>query len=214
MQLELGKSYLGADSEQVQIVRYSESNGFFYDHKARPYFPDGISVSSLVRLKEIGVNDILPKGTIISEGGVKMRLLEDSSPHGCPLVEILDPGPTSYYAGVNTYRTINQTVLKTHVSTKAEGIDAVLEERGKRYGEFKGHAKITQELKGVMANCDNWSKLSHSQKEALEMIAHKIGRILNGDPNYADNWVDIGGYSQLIVKELENAVDTTTTSSK
>lgn len=93
-------------------------------------------------------------------------------------------------------------------------VDAVLDERGKRYGEFSGHAKITQELKGVMVKCDNWSKLSHSQKESLEMIAHKIGRILNGDPNYADSWVDIAGYSQLIVKELENAVDTSAASGK
>ena len=33
--------------------------------------------------------------------------------------------------------------------------------------------------------------------EALEMIAHKIARILSGDADYADNWVDIAGYAQL-----------------
>ena len=32
----------------------------------------------------------------------------------------------------------------------AEGINAILEERGKRYGSFTGHAEITQQLKGVM----------------------------------------------------------------
>jgi len=39
-------------------------------------------------------------------------------------------------------------------------------------------------------------------REALEMILHKIARILNGNPNYADSWQDIAGYAQLIVKRL------------
>lgn len=35
------------------------------------------------------------------------------------------------------------------------------------------------------------------------MIQHKIGRVLNGDPNYDDNWIDICGYSKLIADELK-----------
>lgn len=34
------------------------------------------------------------------------------------------------------------------------------------------------------------------------MIVHKIGRILNGDPNYADSWHDIAGYATLIDQQL------------
>lgn len=82
-------------------------------------------------------------------------------------------------------------------------IEKTLEERGKRYGNFKDHANITQEIKCVMRHQGNWHKLNDSQTEALEMIAHKIGRILNGDPNYDDNWRDIAGYAQLICKQLE-----------
>lgn len=37
----------------------------------------------------------------------------------------------------------------------------------------------------------------------FEMIAHKIARILNGDPNYADNWHDIAGYATLIDLQLQ-----------
>jgi hypothetical protein len=37
------------------------------------------------------------------------------------------------------------------------------------------------------------------------MIAHKIGRILNGDPNYADSWIDIAGYAQLVADRLTRA---------
>lgn len=81
-------------------------------------------------------------------------------------------------------------------------VNAVLQERGNRYGPFDGHAMITQTLKEVMNGSvdgvnTNWESLDASKKEALEMIAHKIGRILNGDPNYLDNWVDIAGYAQL-----------------
>jgi hypothetical protein len=42
-----------------------------------------------------------------------------------------------------------------------------------------------------------------SQWEALEMIAHKIGRIVNGDPDYADSWIDIAGYAKLVADELQ-----------
>jgi hypothetical protein len=62
-----------------------------------------------------------------------------------------------------------------------------LEERGTRYGDFETHAEITQRLKYVMQETDNWEELSNSQREALEMICHKIGRILNGDPDYSDS---------------------------
>ena len=82
-------------------------------------------------------------------------------------------------------------------------IEAVLEERGARYGEFRGHAKVCQDLKAVMRDAPSWEKCNNSQKQSLEVIADKIARMLNGDPDYEDNWVDIIGYSQLILNELE-----------
>ena len=91
-------------------------------------------------------------------------------------------------------------------------IQETLAARGSKYGPFSGHAEITQCLKQVMSNAvegvnTNWSRLNASQKEALEMIAHKIGRILNGDHNYDDSWMDIAGYAQLIVNELNDGAD-------
>lgn len=89
---------------------------------------------------------------------------------------------------------------------KESDIIAVLTERGKRYGKFSGHSFYTQKLKNVMKekylDHNGWLQLDLSQREALEMIAHKIGRILNGDPNYDDNWIDIAGYAQLVVDEI------------
>jgi len=84
-------------------------------------------------------------------------------------------------------------------------VDDVLQERGLRYGKFVDHAEITQELKRLIkVHCNSRRKtLTDSQQEALDMICHKIGRIVNGDPNYADSWVDIAGYAKLVADELE-----------
>ncbi len=85
-------------------------------------------------------------------------------------------------------------------------IPALIAERGSRYGKFKDGADIMQSLKDVMREVDGWNDLTPSQKEALEMIQHKVGRILNGDPNYDDSWKDIAGYATLIVNELNGEV--------
>ena len=84
--------------------------------------------------------------------------------------------------------------------------EALITERGSRYGKFKDGAKIMRAIKCVMHNTDGWSRLTDSQREALDMIQHKIGRILNGDPAYDDNWKDIAGYSKLIADELNGEI--------
>ena len=85
-------------------------------------------------------------------------------------------------------------------------IDATLDERGVRYGQFKDHATISQLLKATMQSTPGWVSLAPDQAEALEMVAHKVARILNGDPNYVDSWVDIAGYSKLVADRLEGRV--------
>ena len=81
-------------------------------------------------------------------------------------------------------------------------IDATLAERGQRYGEFDAHADITQNIKAAMASGQNWLSLENDMKEALEMVAHKISRILAGDPRYDDSWVDIAGYATRVADRL------------
>lgn len=85
-------------------------------------------------------------------------------------------------------------------------VDATVNERGNNYGKFKDGADIMQELKQVMRSTPNWHKLTPSQREALEMIQHKIGRILNGNPSYTDSWHDIQGYAKLVEDELNGDV--------
>ena len=81
-------------------------------------------------------------------------------------------------------------------------INSMLAERGRRYGQFQHHAEISQTLKCVIQNTSGWNRLADDQKEALEMVMHKVARILNGDPNYFDSWRDVAGYSELIAKRL------------
>lgn len=81
-------------------------------------------------------------------------------------------------------------------------IEKTLEERGSRYGVFLTHAYITQVMKQIMRKSPSWSGMSVDQQESLEMIAHKMGRIVNGDPNYVDSWTDIVGYARLVEQRL------------
>lgn len=83
-------------------------------------------------------------------------------------------------------------------------VDLTLVERGNRYGDFTHHAELTQDIKACMQGMPNWPKLSPAHREALEMIAHKMGRILNGDPNYKDSWHDICGYAKLAEERCED----------
>ena len=84
-------------------------------------------------------------------------------------------------------------------------VDATLNERGSRYGKFAGHAQVSQRLKTVMGDAlaQRGKDLADDQYEALDMIAHKIARIINGDPDYADSWIDIAGYAKLVADRLQ-----------
>lgn len=85
------------------------------------------------------------------------------------------------------------------------GIDATLAERATRYGAFIDHAIVTQKLKRVLHEhaAHHGKSFALDQAEALDMICHKLGRIVNGDPDYADSWVDIAGYAKLVADRLE-----------
>ena len=83
-------------------------------------------------------------------------------------------------------------------------IEEVLNQRQSTYGSFTKNAEISQMLKYFMTQGTNYKQMPVPHREALEMIVHKIARIVNGDPNYIDNWVDIIGYSQLVIEEIKS----------
>jgi hypothetical protein len=82
------------------------------------------------------------------------------------------------------------------------GISDTLDERGTRYGEFEHQAEYADAINDVYESSPNWKKMQPDQREGLRIIANKIGRILNGDPDYADSWHDIAGYATLVDKRL------------
>jgi len=89
-----------------------------------------------------------------------------------------------------------------------ESLSQTLAQRGERYGVFADHARYSQLMKDAFKAYMGPSKydgLKPDQKEALEMIFHKLARIANGDPNYADSWIDIAGYAKLVADRLESA---------
>lgn len=82
-------------------------------------------------------------------------------------------------------------------------INETLKERGSRYGTFGEHGRITQAIKDALRSGKSWPLMLPDQREAVDMIAHKLGRIVGGDPNYSDSWHDIIGYTKLIEDRLD-----------
>lgn len=84
-------------------------------------------------------------------------------------------------------------------------VDAILDERASTYGSFATQAKIAQRLKTVAhtAAGEQGKIFAHDQAEALDMIFGKIARIVNGDPNHLDSWIDIAGYAMLVADRLQ-----------
>jgi hypothetical protein len=81
-------------------------------------------------------------------------------------------------------------------------IDNTLTERGKEYGVFVNQAEIAQFMKVYIRGYMKWFEMKPDQQEALDMILHKISRILNGNPDNVDSWHDIAGYATLIADRL------------
>lgn len=134
----------------------------------------------------------------------------NSTGHGSATIEGIDECGYKFFAEypswdfklANDEQDLNDCIG----APEADITEQLITERGSRYGKFKDGAEIMQELKDVMREVDGWHNLTPSQREALDMIQHKIGRILNGDPTYDDSWKDIAGYATLIVNELNGEI--------
>ncbi len=111
----------------------------------------------------------------------------------------------------SVYMTPEEEEVWKQLEKKMTDVTAVLTERGNRYGKFTGHAEVTQMLKTVVATAlaKRNKTLAPDQQEALDMICHKMGRIINGDPDYVDNFRDIAGYAQLVADRMMETDGTT-----
>lgn len=93
---------------------------------------------------------------------------------------------------------------KTKPATSDEySLSETLHERGGRYGRFEFQAEYAQDIKAVIHRSPNWEIMAPDQREALDMVANKVARILNGDPHYRDSWHDMVGYLALVDERME-----------
>lgn len=107
------------------------------------------------------------------------------------------PTPVSCSKDLVRLVRVSEAEAKALLPIPMDGLTATLVERNKTHGEYKSHARITQALKAVIRTGDTYGQCSDHEKETLDMIAHKIGRIVSGDPHFTDHWHDIAGYARL-----------------
>ena len=81
-------------------------------------------------------------------------------------------------------------------------ITDTLSDREKKYGSFAANAHIAQGLQNIARSTGCWYNLPEDQREAIEMIFHKIARQINGAKDYPDNFHDIAGYAMLAEQEI------------
>lgn len=84
-------------------------------------------------------------------------------------------------------------------------IQAIIKQRGEAYGDYRDQAEIARKFKSEIEK--HTEKMTATQREALDMIAVKISRLINGDPWHRDSWVDIVGYATLVISELDRAIE-------
>lgn len=91
---------------------------------------------------------------------------------------------------------------------QAPDVSLTLAQREAQHGDYRETSRIIQNLKLAAADSPNWENLAPFQAESIEIILHKIGRILSGNPNHLDHWHDIQGYAKLVENLLDrNAPD-------
>lgn len=80
--------------------------------------------------------------------------------------------------------------------------------RDHQHGGMEFVGELAQDLKESMRIGKNWDRLSAGRREALDMIAHKIARILSGaDPHDQQHWEDVAGYAQAAMRSRQPAAE-------
>jgi hypothetical protein len=100
---------------------------------------------------------------------------------------------------------VSRPIINPAITMEPSDVDAILDSRAKDYGKFIEGAEIMQMLKRVVHNYieKRGTPLAFDQREAIDMIIHKLGRIINGNPDKVDSWRDVAGYSTLVADRLE-----------
>lgn len=81
-------------------------------------------------------------------------------------------------------------------------IQDTLNDREAKYGDFGELSKAIQAYKSAIRHAPSWPKMTAVQREAAEMVATKLCRVVYGDPLHFDSWLDIAGYATLAAEEF------------
>lgn len=92
--------------------------------------------------------------------------------------------------------------LKKEKQQPVESVESILKARGSKYGTLHSNGVVAGGIRTSLCEGLNATSLEPDTAEALNMIAAKMSRIVNGDPNYEDNWADIIGYAQLVLDRI------------
>ena len=84
----------------------------------------------------------------------------------------------------------------------------LLSQRQETHGDFNEVARIAQQFRKMMRVEYGWEHMNDAQREALDSMASKFGRIASGDPNFRDHWDDIAGYATLASMHCDSDTDT------
>ena len=96
----------------------------------------------------------------------------------------------------------NQQSKPEPVPEDDDNVEQVLAERGKNYGDYASKAQFIQNVKLLMRMSPSWFDMDADMRESMEMIAHKMGRVVYGNPAHKDNFLDIAGYAKLVADRL------------
>lgn len=85
-------------------------------------------------------------------------------------------------------------------------VDALIAERSTTHGDYMVNSAITWRIKDALHMGSRYNEMHPAMKETLDMVAHKMHRIVNGDPFFKDHWVDMTGYPHLVVGNWDRLV--------
>lgn len=79
---------------------------------------------------------------------------------------------------------------------------AIIEDRNNTHGDYEVQAALSQKQKDLLRSAPGWDALSAEQKETLDMVCVKMSRVLCGNANEPDHWLDMMGYVKLVHNQL------------
>lgn len=82
-------------------------------------------------------------------------------------------------------------------------LESILNNRAGSYGSYNEVAKIQTQIIDLLRSAKGYNKLKSSTILAIEMIIHKIIRLVNSGKEKEDTLMDIAGYALLALAEIK-----------